>query len=530
MNLSFTAAAERALAEASAWNSRDDSDDLHAPELLLGLLAEAECRAAEMLLARGVDAERVRTQWPSLQPRSNSAAREFSPALLAAFHAAFDRLWEYPRPLSLATEHLLLGLTAAPGEMADWLASQGFDPQQLEVQIHRLYGHAPGPLSVDPTAAEADADVGCAVHTGTIGTARTETAPPPLASPTDLASLGRVLDAAANRAREGLRVVEDYVRMALDDRHLTRELKHLRHDLQAALATFPADEWLACRDTPGDVGTEITTPAEFARPDIASVAAANWHRLEEALRSLEEFAKVTQPAAAAAVERLRYRAYTLHLAAETTRTSGDRLPTTKLCVLIDGRASEAEFLVLIESLIAAGVPMIQLRDKKLTDCELLGRARLLCARTTAAGIVSIINDRPDIAAAAHADGVHVGQDDLPPSAARTVAGPRALIGVSTHSIEQARRAVLDGANYIGVGPTFLSGTKTFAAFTGVELLQAVATEIRLPAFAIGGITFDNLDAALATGISRIAVSGAIAGAADPKAAASEFLRRLGIAR
>ena len=99
----------------------------------------------------------------------------------------------------------------------------------------------------------------------------------------------------------------------------------------------------------------------------------------------------------------------------------------------------------------------------------------------------IINDRPDLAALARADGVHVGQEELSVKDARSIVGPETLVGVSTHSIEQARQAVLDGANYIGVGPTFPSGTKQFEQFPGVELLRAVAAEIRLPAFAIGGI-------------------------------------------
>ena len=94
-------------------------------------------------------------------------------------------------------------------------------------------------------------------------------------------------------------------------------------------------------------------------------------------------------------------------------------------------------------------------------------------------------------------------------------GPRALVGVSTHTIEQARQAVLDGADYIGVGPTFPSGTKSFDHFPGVELLRAVAAEIRLPAFAIGGINKLNISQVLAAGIARAAVSGAIIDAPDP---------------
>ena len=99
--------------------------------------------------------------------------------------------------------------------------------------------------------------------------------------------------------------------------------------------------------------------------------------------------------------------------------------------------------------------------------------------------------------------------------ARSIVGPDAPVGVSTHSIEQARQAVLDGANYLGVGPTFPSGTKVFDHFPGLELLRAVSAEIRLPAFAIGGITRENLGQVLSAGFTRVAVSGAVLNAKDP---------------
>jgi thiamine-phosphate pyrophosphorylase len=544
MAWSFTAATERALNEAAGWRSQADRDDLDTPELLLGLLAESECRAAQMLLACGVDVATVSARWPTLARHANGARRDFSPALAAAIEAAIDRLWAYPKPLHLATEHVLLGLAAAPGETARWLAEHGLVADQLEAQIHQLYGHDPGPVSVEQPLEVPESEPATAM----MNTARRmATAVPPEksvlhrerqaagSSPADYiattsssspTALLRLLDAAANRAREGLRVVEDYVRMVLDDRYLTSELKQLRHELHNALRPLEYGDLLAARDTLGDVGTQVTTANEFARPDLASVATANWKRLQEALRSLEEYAKVSHPAEAAAIERLRYRSYTLERAAEIVRSSLARLAGAQLCVLVDGRSSADEFASLVDDLVAGGASMIQLRDKKLTDVELLARAILLRERTSAAGCVCIVNDRADIASASGADGVHLGQDDLPISAARAILGPRALIGRSTHSIEQARQAVLEGANYIGVGPTFPSSTKQFDSFTGVELLHAVAHEIRLPAFAIGGVGPVNLDAVLQAGFTRIAVSGAVAAAAEPQQAARELSRRL----
>lgn len=124
----------------------------------------------------------------------------------------------------------------------------------------------------------------------------------------------------------------------------------------------------------------------------------------------------------------------------------------------------------------------------------------------------------------------MGQAELTVHDARRLVGPRRLVGVSTHSIEQARQAVLDGADYLGVGPVFPSRTKDFENFPSLELARQVAAEIRLPAFAIGGIDETNIDEVLGTGISRVAVSGAVVNAASPAAAARALLRVLRAAR
>jgi thiamine-phosphate pyrophosphorylase len=356
------------------------------------------------------------------------------------------------------------------------------------------------------------------------------------------------LDAAANRAREGLRVVEDYLRFVLDDRHLTNLCKQLRHDLTDALNRIPIEHRLASRETQADVGTVLTTSGEHSRADATEVLRANFARLQESLRSLEEFGKLLDESLAAEFKQMRYRTYTLQRAADMTQHSIRRLAAARLYVLIDGRSSIEEFERLARSLIDAGADVIQLRDKQLDDRALLDRARRLRDWTQSVGQVDnqhvgqvdnqnvgqvdnlsynrtlfIMNDRPDLAVLAHADGVHMGQEELSVKDARAIVGPEMLIGVSTHTIEQARQAVLDGASYIGVGPTFPSGTKSFEQYPGLELLQQVAAEIRLPAFAIGGIDRRNVDKVLATGLTRIAVGGAVIAANDPAVAVRELL-------
>jgi thiamine-phosphate pyrophosphorylase len=369
-------------------------------------------------------------------------------------------------------------------------------------------------------------------------------------------SVIRVLDASLNRAAEGLRVVEDYARLVLDDPFLTGQTKALRHDLTTASEAIPSADRHAARDTLADVGTIISTAEESQRGDAWDVCAASLKRTAQSLRSLEEYGKLVSPDFAGQCESLRYRLYTLEKAIDIGRSSRDRLEGVTLCVLIDGGKTPDDFTRLAQSLVEAGVGMIQLRDKRLDDRELIARARTLtslirrqpsappevriavdsdakkppaepgAARASRNPTLCIINDRADIAAAVGADGVHLGQEDLSVKDARAIVGPRMLIGVSTHNIAQARVAVLDGANYLGAGPTFASHTKAFEGFAGLDYLHEAANEIRLPTFAIGGISTGNLADVLATGVTRVAVSSAVTAAADPACAARELLGML----
>jgi len=182
---------------------------------------------------------------------------------------------------------------------------------------------------------------------------------------------------------------------------------------------------------------------------------------------------------------------------------------------LDGCSSPAEFEAKAREICHAGADIVQLRDKNLADRELLERAKILRRITRESGNLFIMNDRPDLALLAAADGIHVGQDELTIQDVRRIVGPEMLVGLSTHNIDQARTAVLAGASYLGCGPTFPSGTKHFDSFPGLAFLREVATEISLPAFAIGGITLENLREVLGTGMKRVAVGGAIDKALTP---------------
>ncbi len=278
----------------------------------------------------------------------------------------------------------------------------------------------------------------------------------------------RLLDANANRAREGLRVVEDYARFILDDDGLSAELKNLRHDFTAATAGWLADAVLH-RDIAGDVGTAHKTAAEMQRADLPAVVTAAGKRLGEALRAIEEFSKTIDPAAAGRVEAIRYRFYELEQRIARTLRPATRFGAVRLYVLITQSCCKNPWLKTAEEAIAGGADCLQLREKNIDDADFLQRARAFVALCRKHGVVSIINDRPDIALLADADGVHIGQGDLPAAEVRRMIGNGKILGVSTHNLAQAKRAVLDGADYIGVGPIFPSSTKPrdFSAGIGV---------------------------------------------------------------
>lgn len=525
----LTPAAERAIAAGFAWSWAPESgmpvDGLPAPALLLGLLAESESRAAKVLTSHGIDQAAVQKRFPTLALAASSAKGDWSLDVEASVVEVEQRLADYPRALQIATEHLLLGLAAARHETGRWLQEQGVSAEDIEREIHRLHGHDATPIDAGellamPARATPAPIAPRSAPTTEFGPAAATSSPMP---PT---GVHRLLDAAANRAREGLRVLEDYARFVLDDRHLTRELKTVRHELTVAVGRLDGAAMLACRDTPGDVGATVSTPGEFSREDLAAVVTANSRRLQEALRSLEEFGKLVDVPAARDFERARYRAYTLEQALRRTAASLSRLAAARLYVLIDGCETPAACERLAARLVQAGVHVLQLRDKKLGDRDLVERARRVRDATRDSCTLFVMNDRPDLAALVEADGVHVGQDELTVAQARAIVGPRALVGVSTHSLEQARQAVLAGADYIGVGPTFASRTKAFCEFPGLDLVRQVAEEIRLPAFAIGGIDAGNTRQVLVAGLPRIAVAHAVAGAPDPGAAAREFLALL----
>jgi thiamine-phosphate pyrophosphorylase len=314
-------------------------------------------------------------------------------------------------------------------------------------------------------------------------------------------------------------VLEDFCRFVLDDAFLSRELKTMRHHLADALQQLPAHRLLASRETLRDVGTAISTPSELDRASLSVVVEANCKRLQEALRSLEEFSKLHSAALAQDMEELRYQSYTLERMLLLGQLSRRRLQDIRLYVLFTAAQCWGGLEQTLRQVIEGGGGMIQLREKDLGDRDLLERARQVRRWTRETGTLFIMNDRPDVARLVEADGVHLGQDDLPVKEARRLLGPGAIIGVSTHNIEQVQQAIRDGADYIGVGPTFPSQTKTFDEFPGLDFVRQASEETSLPAFVIGGVNLGNIPDVIAAGGKRVAVSQSLCGSETPEALA-----------
>lgn len=337
----------------------------------------------------------------------------------------------------------------------------------------------------------------------------------------------RIIDAGINRAREGLRVLEDLARFALDDAELSKQAKNLRHELAAAVMHLPIDatDLLAARDTPSDVGTTISTQAERSRASEDAIAAAAAARASEALRSIEEAAK-TLGSDGSAFELIRYQTYELErLLRLRLRT---RVGQWRLCVLLTASLCTLPWQEVAEAAIRGGADCIQLREKDLDDRDLLDRATQLRKRTASRAAL-VINDRPDIALLVGADAVHLGQTDLPIAAVRALARSRLAVGVSCTNFEQARQAADHGADYLGLGPMFETTTKHKPDLAGPALIRACLSDPAvaiLPHLAIGGIGPGNVPALADAGCRGVAVCAAVCGSTDPERICRELLAYL----
>ena len=346
--------------------------------------------------------------------------------------------------------------------------------------------------------------------------------------------------------------MEEYARFVLDDAALTETCKQLRHDLADAIRVLGdaagvarptsgplphgcdtgekrgrgADqgdcELIGHRDVVGDVGREASTESEFRRRAAGDVARAAAARLTEGLRSLEEYGKVVDVEFARAIERIRYRAYDLERRLVLTGRAGEKFAGVRLYVILTEALCRHDWFATAEAVLEGGADAIQLREKSLPDRELFARAVRLAQLCRRRERVFIVNDRPDVAAAGGAHGVHLGQDDLSVSAARRVVPASAVIGLSTHTVEQLETAIAVCPDYVAVGPVFATATKPQDHVAGLLTLAYARRRTSLPLVAIGGIEADNLRAVVGAVACTVCVCSSVISEPDPRASAARL--------
>jgi thiamine-phosphate pyrophosphorylase len=342
-------------------------------------------------------------------------------------------------------------------------------------------------------------------------------------------SILRMIDANLNRSREGMRVMEDIARFVLDAPGLSQRLKESRHALRTAVGVLPVEalSLVASRDTMGDVGTRISTDAEQQRSDSLDLASAASKRTTEALRVIEESAKALG-INAAPFESIRYTMYDIER--DLLLALRPPCPQWALCVLITRELCTQKSAMDIVALAAeGGAGCIQIREKDMPDAEFLDHAARLTEFAHTMGMHVMINDRVHIAKLVGADGVHLGQDDLPIKAARALLGPTSWIGRTCPSINHAIEAIEQGADTCGLGPVFPSSTKAKPELAGVELIERYLDDNRTrstPMLAISGITPGNVERLANIGCPGVAVSSAVCSSEDPLSATRAIIRAI----
>ena len=328
----------------------------------------------------------------------------------------------------------------------------------------------------------------------------------------------RILDANLDRAREGLRIIEEWCRFGLNNAQFTGECKRLRQEI----AHWHTAELRAARDTPGDAGTELTHPQEEQRASIKTLLQANFCRVEEAMRVLEEYGKLHHPQMGKAFKQMRYQVYTL----ESNLLGYQRHQLLWRSRLYLVTSPSESLLTTVEAALKGGLTLLQYRDKTADDTIRLEQAKKLRQLCHLYGALFIINDRVDLALAVDADGVHLGQQDMPIDLARQLLGSQRIIGRSTTNSEEMQAAIAEGADYIGVGPVYETPTKAGKAAAGLEYVSYAAKNCRIPWFAIGGIDANNINDVIDAGAERVAVVRSLMQAEQPTLVTQYLLSQL----
>jgi thiamine-phosphate pyrophosphorylase len=348
-----------------------------------------------------------------------------------------------------------------------------------------------------------------------------------------------MIDANLNRSSEGLRVLEDVARLLLNDVELTQQLKLLRHSLAQKTESLNVS-LLSHRDSEHDVGhlrsedKELTMEATSLR-GLLDLVTANAKRVEESLRVVEELAKLPELSPmlnSASFEQMRFTLYALERDLISRISRRDKIERLSgLYVILDRQfLAGRDELDIAGQMIEGGARVIQLRDKQSKKRELLLVAQKLQKLCSQAAVLFIINDYLDLAMAVDADGLHIGQEDLPLPVVRRELPIDKIVGCSVTTVSQATKAQNEGADYIAVGSMFPTTTKKEATVVGVDVLKEISRRVSTPLVAIGGINQNNIDEVVAAGADAVAVISAVLHEKDVRGAVQKLVAKMDLVK
>lgn len=348
-----------------------------------------------------------------------------------------------------------------------------------------------------------------------------------------------MIDANVNRCSEGLRVLEDVARFVVNDAEMSQQFRSLRHDL-ARETKLLNTAFLSHRDSEGDVGRPgaakrvagiTTTPL----PGMVDLVRANAKRVAESLRVIEELARLPEMHSllnAASFGQMRFDLYTRERNLVSRISRRDKATNISgLYVILDRQVlAGKDELDVARQTIEGGARIIQLRDKQNKKGEILLVAQKLMGLCKQAAVLFIVNDHLDIAIAVDADGVHIGQEDLPLSAIRRQLPIDKIVGCSVRTASQASKAQTEGADYIAVGSVFPTTTKEEAVVVGVATVTEVKRTVSLPLVAVGGISERTIPEVVAAGADSVAVASAVLNEKDVRGAVRKLVAKIELAR
>tara|TARA_B100000945_G_scaffold310274_1_gene302022 strand:- start:490 stop:1545 length:1056 start_codon:yes stop_codon:yes gene_type:complete len=332
----------------------------------------------------------------------------------------------------------------------------------------------------------------------------------------------QIIDANLDRAREGLRVLEDWARFGLGKENFVKTIKNFRQ----ILGRNHLEIYKKSRNYIEDKCKGLSHEEQIHRKTPETIIGSNSARVQEALRVIEEFSRNQNHQLSKIAAEIRYEIYTMEiklLDLSKQKKSQEIIKANNLYAITDQKEN---LLEKIEEILIGGVKIIQHRYKEGNDKDHLEEAikiKKLCEKYNS---LFIVNDRIDIALASNADGIHLGQNDLDLKTARKLLGNSKIIGISANNKIDISKALKDHCDYIGIGPVFKSSTKEDKKPLGLEKIRSLTKDIKIPWFAIGGIDKKNISYLKNYGFNKVAIISELMNSEDPKQEAIMILKKL----